>query len=36
VADAAEGLSSVQGYFYDWRDQGLFKKINFWVAPAGA
>ena len=32
VADAAEGLSpvtTVQGYFYDWRDDGLFEKINF-------
>src|SRR3979490_2598336 len=32
VAHAAKGLSSfttVQGYFYDWRDDGLFEKINF-------
>ena len=32
VADAAEGLppfTTVQGYFYDWRDDGLFEKINF-------
>src|SRR5580704_14390369 len=32
VADAAEGLSSVyhrQGYFDDWRDDGLFERINF-------
>ena len=32
VALATEGLSAftrVQGYFYDWRDQGLFERINF-------
>jgi transposase len=32
VADAAERLSSVhtvQGYFYDWRGNGLFESINF-------
>jgi transposase len=22
-------FTSVQGYFYDWRDQGLFERINF-------
>jgi transposase len=22
-------FTTVQGYFYDWRDQGLFGKINF-------
>jgi len=22
-------FTTVQGYFYDWRDQGLFEKINF-------
>src|ERR1700747_28757 len=22
-------LTTVQGYFYDWRDDGLFEKINF-------
>jgi hypothetical protein len=29
---AAEGVSAVttvQGYFYDWRDNGLFENINF-------
>jgi hypothetical protein len=32
VALAAKGLSAVhnvEGYFYDWRDQGLFDRINF-------
>ena len=32
MADAAEGFSpftTVQGYFYDWRDGGWFEKINF-------
>jgi transposase len=31
VADAAEELSAVhvEAYFYDWRDDGLFEKINF-------
>jgi transposase len=22
-------FTTVQGYFYDWRDNGLFEKINF-------
>jgi transposase len=22
-------FTTVQGYFYDWRDQGLFERINF-------
>ena len=22
-------FTTVQGYFYDWRDHGLFEKINF-------
>ena len=22
-------FTTVQGYFYDWRDDGLFEKINF-------
>jgi putative transposase len=22
-------FTNVQGYFYDWRDDGLFEKINF-------
>jgi transposase len=32
MAAAAEGFSlftTVQGYFYDWRDSGLFERINF-------
>ena len=32
MAPVAEGLSTfttVQGYFYDWRDNGLFEQINF-------
>jgi hypothetical protein len=32
VAPAAKDFppfSTVQGYFYDWRDQGLFERINF-------
>jgi transposase len=32
VADAATGLPAVphrEGYFYDWRDNGLFETINF-------
>ena len=29
-------FTTVQGYFYDWRDNGRFEKINFEVAAAGA
>jgi len=29
-------FTTVQGYFYDWRDDGLFEKINFCVAAASA
>ena len=32
MALAAEGLSGLprcKRYFYDWRDQGLFERINF-------
>ena len=29
-------FTTVQGYFYDWRDNGLFEKINFRVAAASA
>jgi transposase len=26
-------FTTVQGYFYDWRDNGLFEKINFELLP---
>jgi len=26
-------FTTVQGYFYDWRDNGLFEKINFALLP---
>jgi putative transposase len=29
-------FTTVQGYFYDWRDNGLFENINFHFAAAGA
>ena len=32
MAPAAKGLppfTTVQGYFYEWRDQNLFQRINF-------
>ena len=29
-------FTTVQGYFYDWRDNGLFENINFSLAAAGA
>jgi transposase len=29
-------FTTVQGYFYDWRDDGLFEKINFELLPKRA